>query len=63
MLDKDGNGFIDKDELMMILNQHGHIDSEKAESDLNEIFESTDLNKDGKIDFDEFVATISKIVV
>ena len=62
MMDKDGNGFIDQDELLVILNQHGHINSETALRDVKEIFNASDINKDGKIDFEEFCNTITKIV-
>lgn len=62
MLDKDGNGYADKNEVRSILNQHGHISSEKTEADLNEIFSSADINQDGKIDFEEFVSTICKAI-
>lgn len=61
MLDKDGNGFVDRDEIMGILSQHGHI-NERIQKDADEIFNSVDVNRDGKIDFEEFVATICKIV-
>jgi Ca2+-binding EF-hand superfamily protein len=30
MLDKDGNGYVDKNEVRSILSQHGHINSEKT---------------------------------
>lgn len=48
MLDKDGNGMIDRDELMGILSRHGLLEAEK---ETDEIFEATDVNGDGKIDF------------
>lgn len=35
MLDKDGNGMIDRDELLSILSKHGHV---QAETEANEIF-------------------------
>ena len=62
MMDKDGNGFIDQDELLGILKQHGHISSEKVLRNMKEIFATTDTNKDGKIDFDEFCNTICQII-
>lgn len=58
MLDKDGNGMIDRDEVMGILSKHGHL---QAEKDTNEIFETTDENGDGHIDFKEFKVAICKI--
>ena len=62
MLDKDGNGFIDREQLVGILSQHGFINSQTLQEEVNEIFAESDTNKDGKIDFDEFVGTVCKIV-
>lgn len=61
MLDRDGNGFIDREELRSILSKHGLLNNEEAERSINQIFDSTDENRDGKIDFGEFVAAITKI--
>lgn len=58
MLDKDGNGMIDREEVMSILSKHGHL---QAEKDTNEIFDTTDANNDGKIDFKEFKAAMCKM--
>ncbi len=46
MLDKDKNGFINKEEAM-------------HDKDLSRQFEKADLNKDGKLSIDEFMAAKS----
>lgn len=61
MLDRDGNGFVDREQLLMILSKHGHLNNEEAINNVNQIFDSTDENKDGKIDFSEFVSAVLKI--
>ena len=43
---------------MSILSKHGHL---QAEKDTNEIFETTDVNGDGKIDFKQFKIAICKM--
>jgi len=50
--DTAGNGKISLDELKAVLNKTGGI----AEEDMETIFEGADLNKDGFIDYDEFLA-------
>lgn len=50
-MDKDGNGYVDRDEILQILNKHGYLNNEKLNEQVNEIFETTDINLDGKIDF------------
>lgn len=50
-MDKDGNGYVDRDELMMLLSKHGYLSKDKVEEEIDEIFNTTDSNKDGKIDF------------
>ena len=62
MLDKDHNGYIDRDELLQILNKHGYLNNEKVNEELEEIFASTDVNHDGKIDFNEFALVMKKVV-
>lgn len=31
MMDKDGNGYVDRDELMMLLSKHGYLSKDKVE--------------------------------
>ena len=47
---------------MGILNQHGFLNEGTLQEEVNEIFAESDTNKDGKIDFEEFVGTVCKIV-
>ena len=60
-MDKDGNGFVDRDEIVQILNKHGYLSNEKINEQVNEIFDTTDSNHDGKIDFSEFAAVMCKV--
>lgn len=48
LFDKDGNGYLDKNELVFVLRSLG----EKDDSDIEEIFNLVDLNQDGKICID-----------
>ncbi len=61
MIDNDGNGVVDKEELNAILKRHDmrrKVLKEKNLDDSNRIFSVADKNNDGKIDFQEFVATV-----
>jgi calcium-dependent protein kinase len=60
MLDIDGNGYVDKAEMLQVLSQYEHLSQENALLQTNEIFKSTDVNSDGKIDFNEFVAVMCR---
>lgn len=51
--DKDGNGFIEPEELREALMEDGLDDSTNVADD---IFQEVDTDKDGKISYDEFVA-------
>lgn len=62
MMDKDGNGFIDREELFVILSKHGYLNKDNLEKQMEQIFQSTDANKDGKIDFGQFAAVVTKVV-
>merc|ERR1712048_1011067 len=62
--DVDGSGTIDKEELMKLLG----IDTvtnvmqvEYTEKEVDQIMNEVDLNHDGKIDFDEFLAMMRKL--
>ena len=48
LFDRDGNGFITREELSQGLKQLGE---ELGEKDLDEIFEEADLDGDGNISF------------
>ncbi|GFP92175.1 calcium-dependent protein kinase 13 [Phtheirospermum japonicum] len=51
--DKDGNGYIEPDELRNTLMEDGANDSTDV---ANDIFQEVDTDKDGRISYDEFVA-------
>ncbi|KQK10428.1 calcium-dependent protein kinase 3 isoform X2 [Brachypodium distachyon] len=51
--DKDGNGYIEPDELREALKDDGAADSMEV---VNDILQEVDTDKDGKISYDEFVA-------
>ena len=55
-LDKDKNGKISKSDIKKVLNNED-IDEEE----LNKFIKKFDLNGDGEIDYDEFIANMSKI--
>ncbi|CAI0435493.1 unnamed protein product [Linum tenue] len=54
--DKDGSGFITRDELRHAMSQYGMGD----EDTINEILDDVDIDKDGKINYEEFVAMMRK---
>lgn len=62
MIDSDGNGYVDKNELNLILNRFGLkkkvLKEKNLNDDINKILMTADKNNDGKIDFEEFVATL-----
>ncbi|KAI9085111.1 hypothetical protein K1719_032927 [Acacia pycnantha] len=51
--DKDGNGYIEPDELRDALMEDGENDCTDV---ANDIFQEVDIDKDGRISYDEFVA-------
>ncbi|XP_034704049.1 calcium-dependent protein kinase 13-like [Vitis riparia] len=51
--DRDGNGYIERDELWDALMEDGVDDCTDV---ANDIFQEVDTNKDGRISYDEFVA-------
>lgn len=57
MFDKDGSGFISKDEIKEILG-FGKTLSEEA---VNEIIHQVDANGDGEISFEEFSAMMKRL--
>ena len=51
LFDTDKNGIISKNDIISILKMENLYDAKKLVSDL---IDPNDINKDGKIDFDEF---------
>ncbi|CAK8694280.1 unnamed protein product [Clavelina lepadiformis] len=56
VFDKDGNGFIDRDELREVVRS---ITGDPTEEELDKLFEEADLNGDGRIDFKEFMQALT----
>ena len=56
--DVDGSGFITKDELLEVVNLRTNC--QLSEEEIDHVFEDTDLNNDGKIDYEEFVILMTK---
>ncbi|GMY28175.1 calcium-dependent protein kinase 29 isoform X2 [Fagus crenata] len=54
--DKDGNGFITRDELRQAMTQYGMGD----EASIDEVIEDVDTDKDGRINYEEFSAMMKK---
>ncbi|KAG0497060.1 hypothetical protein HPP92_001751 [Vanilla planifolia] len=54
--DKDGSGYITRDELRQTMTQYGMGD----EATISEIIDDVDTDKDGRINYDEFVAMMRK---
>ena len=52
MIDDNGDGFLDKKELMNVLKA---IQKTTSIKEIDEMMKIADQNKDGKIDFDEFL--------
>ena len=65
MLDKDGNGTVEKKELVEIFadkTNAGNKSSPTTEiKEVEDIFKEYDSNGDGLIDFNEFIQAMSKI--
>lgn len=51
VFDRDGNGFLSKDELELAMKMMGE---EFEEKDINHLMRMTDLDNDGRISFQEF---------
>ncbi|KAI8012894.1 Calcium-dependent protein kinase 29 [Camellia lanceoleosa] len=54
--DKDGNGFISREELRQAMTQYGMGD----EATIDEVLDDVDTDKDGNINYDEFVAMMRR---
>ncbi|PRD23599.1 UNVERIFIED_CONTAM: Eip63F-1 [Trichonephila clavipes] len=52
VFDKDGNGYITKDELKMAMDL---IDESVTEAQLDDMLKATDIDHDGRINYEEFV--------
>uniref|UniRef100_A0A3Q3J6Z9 EF-hand domain-containing protein n=1 Tax=Monopterus albus TaxID=43700 RepID=A0A3Q3J6Z9_MONAL len=58
IFDKNGDGFLDRAEFGEILHLTGET---VTEEDIDEMFGESDSNKDGKIDFDEFLKMMENV--
>ncbi|KAM9343066.1 troponin C, skeletal muscle [Pholidichthys leucotaenia] len=58
IFDKNGDGFVDREEFGEILHMTGEP---VTEEDIDEMFGESDTNKDGKIDFDEFLKMMENV--
>ena len=56
LFDKDGNGFIDREELQTVMRQLGE---KLTDDEIEEMIQDADNNGDGMIDYKEFVAYMS----
>ena len=52
LLDKDGNGYLSKKELRQAMNKQKIKITDET---FNAMFEDSDINKDGRIDYNEFI--------
>lgn len=55
VFDKDGNGFITRDELKSAMQMIGETLTDR---DLDELLRTTDHDQDGKINYEEFIKTL-----
>ena len=68
MVDADGNGYIEKDELIQKMSEGfeplppGVADNMTAEQQINKFFEIADTNRDGKVDKQELTAFFLKML-
>nr|2M97_A Chain A, Optimized Ratiometric Calcium Sensor [Opsanus tau] len=58
IFDKDGNGFIDREEFGDIIRLTGE---QLTDEDVDEIFGDSDTDKNGRIDFDEFLKMMENV--
>lgn len=56
-LDVDGDGYITRSEMRQAFDKMGHS---LSDDEINAIFRQCDVNQDGKINFDEFVAMMCR---
>merc|ERR1711992_416621 len=59
IFDRDGNGYIDSKELKQVVTRMGHVLT-SAEAD--EFMKEADLDGDGKLDYNEFVAMMMQSI-
>ena len=58
-LDKDGSGFLSRDEIKNALKRlYENIDLKLSDQDIQHLLDQADKNKDGKISIEEFMSLI-----
>ncbi|XP_034046096.1 parvalbumin 6 [Thalassophryne amazonica] len=60
MLDADNSGFIEEDELKFVLKGFAKDGRDLTDNETKRFLEAADMDGDGKIGVDEFVALVSK---
>jgi len=61
--DKDSNGYLDRSELLAMLEEIGQkVGEVPKEHEVNAIYEDLDVNQDGKISREEFVAMVRGVL-
>ena len=60
MLDKDGSGCIDKDELRDLLRNFSAAGEELSPEDIEAMIAESDVDGDGQVSFDEFAKVMMK---
>ena len=60
MLDKDGSGCIDKDELRDLLRNFSAAGEELSPEDIEAMIVESDVDGDGQVSFDEFAKVMMK---
>lgn len=55
--DKDGNGYISRDELIQVMHSQG---DELTDEEIDGMIKTADQDKDGRVDYREFVAMMKQ---
>ncbi|XP_052097729.1 calmodulin-A-like [Mytilus californianus] len=56
LFDKDGNGFVNVDELKYIVT---HLGDQLTDEEVQEMFDEADLNNDGQLNYEEFTVLMA----